>query len=644
MRQVGGSPIWDIWASGGPFVGDVSAHGRVTYDPGWSLRIDGAVSGYDRGPVRYFTAEDQNPTLEVDIPNIKSINIDRSTSTDAASCTITIYNQMMRDNTEANTYEELGQPGYFTFSRGKSTLAQQRWDHVSNEWEDILTPNALLRTYEGYGGHEKTTYNAWNDGNLLLTGVWMIDEVRVRTDGMLEVQCRDVAKLLVDQQLFPPLIPYGLYPLSYANLVSTDTFTPTGGGAIAARDTTAGHPIQHAFENDPNTYWQSGPHASQSDYTWIEFVNNGMVDTVAFRAWAGNYQVYICVHDALTGLWVGEGFTAAPDGTAFVIQGGVPFEGDVVFPLGDTFTSDKIRLVFTNLWSGDNQPPFFAGVREYESRRVVVGAGPQIPGNFDDYADIVKELVLWSGWHLNGYESPTVYGNIEETGVPGNQEPIVILDTEMFDKRPVIDAINEIKEIVGYMTWVDAEGGFHFESPNIFTVGNNFDEDGAPTSFVPEIDERLQLTDYSATFSDRSARSEVIVGTTNPYLEQSGVTTVYTINPNIPGKEFLRGMTKPAMWINDKFNNATETLRMSEEIARRIGMSLRKGSVTCVANPAIEVNDQVRIFERQAAEAYIHYVQGVSTTHDLDTGVYMMTLTTHWMDDDDTSGDDLTNF
>src|SRR5690606_32042012 len=61
----------------------------------------------------------------------------------------------------------------------------------------------------------------------------------------------------------------------------------------------------------------------------------------------------------------------------------------------------------------------------------------------------------------------------------------------------------------------------------------------------------------------------------------------------------------------------------------------RRGQVTCLANPAIQVNDQVRIYERTTSETYIHYVRGISTSHDLDTGDYTMTLTTNWLGTED---------
>nr|MDQ6949845.1 hypothetical protein [Actinomycetota bacterium] len=61
----------------------------------------------------------------------------------------------------------------------------------------------------------------------------------------------------------------------------------------------------------------------------------------------------------------------------------------------------------------------------------------------------------------------------------------------------------------------------------------------------------------------------------------------------------------------------------------------RQGQVTCVANPCLGINDQVRILERTSSEVYIHYIRAKSTQWDKDTGAYTMTLTTHWLGDGD---------
>jgi cell division ATPase FtsA len=111
------------------------------------------------------------------------------------------------------------------------------------------------------------------------------------------------------------------------------------------------------------------------------------------------------------------------------------------------------------------------------------------------------------------------------------------------------------------------------------------------------------------------------------------------------GSALMKGMVRPFMWINQHFGGAAtngeagasaqqaanEVRILAELVALHIWFRQRVGNVTCVANPAIQLDDQVRIYERQTGETYIHYVRGINTTHDLDAGTYTMTLTTHWM-------------
>ncbi len=246
-----------------------------------------------------------------------------------------------------------------------------------------------------------------------------------------------------------------------------------------------------------------------------------------------------------------------------------------------------------------------------------------------DYSDIIKDLALFSGFllydpNIAGSAAPQVYGNIESTGSYSSEQ----LPDELFDKRPVIDAMTELKETVGYVMYIDDEGGLQFRSPNYWSYGNNILSTGQRISEIPEIDERVNLFDYSASRNDESLRSLIIISSEDP--NDAGDTTITTkIIPQTA--EGLRGLLKPAMWVNGLFQNADEQQIMAELISLHIWFAQRIGQVTCVANPALGIDDQVRIYERQTGEVFLHYVRGINTTHDLDSGTYTMTLTTHWL-------------
>lgn len=244
-------------------------------------------------------------------------------------------------------------------------------------------------------------------------------------------------------------------------------------------------------------------------------------------------------------------------------------------------------------------------------------------GNYTDYADIVKDVLLWSGFLL--YGTQFVHGNIETTGAWSDED----LTEDIFDKKSIMDIITMIKEIIGWHFWIDDEGGVRFEAPNWLGPGNVF-ENGTRTSFVPTIDELSHLTSYSAQLDDSQIRSEVVIANSAP-TNGNANTIVSTVTP--PGAFSLRGMQKPALWFNEVFLKASEQQIMAELISMHIFFSMRQGSVQCTGNPAIQLNDQVRIYERVTADTYVHYVRAISTSHDFDSGVYKMTLGTNWLGD-----------
>lgn len=670
------STIWGIWNSGGPFVGDDgAAHSRVTVETDWVLRksATSTIGNWNKGPARYWICQNVTPT-ETEVPNIKSIEIDRNLESDAATCTITLYNQWMDLNT-AGQEGELGNPGYFTFNRGSSADAKARWGHVANQWSNVLTPNALLRTYQGYGGRSKTLTQAFVDGNVLLTGVWLIDEVQIKTDGTIDLKCRDLAKLLIEQILYPPLIPENLYPLEYCRYEWRDVtrqITTNVGGALGERPVTfslsgnqawygasgcvAGHCPTHALDGNAQTYWLSVGNVGPNEPFSVEYLQvdvNAWVDTIYVHPWAGNYNVYISVYEG--GVWQTNGAGNIPYNEAgvgryngtyearipYVLKTGIAWETATTFKLPRAYNAQKVRVTFTNLAnSGIGPYPFRAGMRELRCRlenevldNSSITEHLRFDGNYKDYVDIVRDLLMWSGFWLcktmNSNETPVPIGNTESTGAFADDGDTGCMPDDMFDKKTVIDAITKLKEIVGYIFFIDDEGHARFESPNWWRSGN-FLEDGTGTDYAAEIDEKLQLTEYGVLFTDKYDASEIIISTENPTEHFSDTLTTRFVPPTASA---LRGMVRPAMWFNGVFTNEADQKRMAELIALHIWFSQRQGNVTCAANPCIQINDQVRIWERQTGETYVHYVRGVHTSHDLDTGEYTMTLTTCWLGD-----------
>lgn len=942
MRQLPQS-IWDAWSEGGPFIGERAAsNAYVTVEVDWYLNAESQNVGdwpVNKRPIRWWQRADGSQE-ETDLPNVQSISIDRSLESDAATCSISIFNQQMDPNNDPSNVPDLGDPGHFTWSHGMTADSVARWQHTPNEWAGVLIPNALLRTYEGWGGRSKSREDALDDGNVVLTGVWLIDSINISTGGTITIGCRDMAKLVIEQHLFPPLVPLAFpYPISYCYWIYTTQAitalplpvpapaTPaSSGGSVSISYATSsvdawygynyllhGHRGTDALDGNAETFWlgegNSAPERPFAVNYWEVDLGGQEVSSFMLWPWQGDYQMYVSVME--NGQWVDGGFGLIPynytplignqpdvvdtgANIPYVAQYGVPWEEARDYALPRVFHANRIRLTFRNLQYTQWGPWHYrAGIREFTaavstsqtasgfsgpqfvqnywgianlptgdgywtvsrngvvnnfgdaehfgdasaSNKVFLGItathsgngyylvsdqgeviaygdavhrgdfqtnnlewcfglalthneqgywmitnqrilgfgnatssmpsapqqaiiashggthvaghptglggwattfagdiiswgvantfGPsgshhgdasairptlsgngywvldqfgevhaygdatyfgdaaanldlgsyiyaydmvpspgdrgywildgsgQIyprgeattwgspaggtailrdPGNYKDYADIVKELLLWSGWflqeNLSSDEKPQVFGNIESTGIYSEE----CLPEDMFDKKPVIDAINALKEIVGYLAYVDEEGGFHFESPNFWAPGNFYMEDGSHTDFIPEIDERTQLIDYAIEFNDSDERSAIIISSEDPTKDfATTITTTYYPNNGY----LLRGMTRPAMWINGHFTNVDEQRLMAELIALHIWFKERQGNLTIVANPAIQINDQVRIYERQTSESFIHYVRGIHTNHDLDSGKYTMQITTNWLGDTD---------
>lgn len=252
-------------------------------------------------------------------------------------------------------------------------------------------------------------------------------------------------------------------------------------------------------------------------------------------------------------------------------------------------------------------------------------------GNYSDYSDIITDMLLWAGWWFYnptlGTQTPgNVFGTIQTTGIyaPDN------LTEDFFDQKPLIDVINTLKEIVGFITYADEIGAYHFKLPNIFAIGNFLDT-GTPTARMAAIDEKIQITDYTVDVNDTDARSQIIIGTEDPALRIPGTKSV-TLTSQW-GPEILRGLVVPALWVNGQFLTTQIQTTMAQLIDLHLFLQQRQGSVTMLALPILQIDDQVQIFERSTSETYIHYVAGYTTHMDLESGEYTQTLTTHWMGD-----------
>lgn len=281
-------------------------------------------------------------------------------------------------------------------------------------------------------------------------------------------------------------------------------------------------------------------------------------------------------------------------------------------------------------------------------------------GNFNgEYADIVRDLVRWGGFtfydpNITSSEEPGVLGVIESTGIRTD----TTITGETFDKKSLFDCIKELAEVVTYRAYITEEGGFAFHDNNMWRAGN-YDENRVPIyvksgtlervdssdpeaePFIPVIHEETNLLSYTATLSNADKRSEIIVGTQTPNPKDPTQTSfVRHIPPDAkemirPGIPSNRGIERPAIWTSHVFDNEEERKLMAELIGIHAWFGKRTGTTTTVGNPALSLDDQIRIVERSTGETFIHLVSSISTNVDCDSGAYTMSINHHWLGDAD---------
>jgi hypothetical protein len=626
-----------------------------------------------------------------ELPNVKDVKWDRSVDQDVATCTIRFFNTSPLPIGVAPT-RDLDRPGHYTYNHG-GTQYSGRWKHTVNEWSGMLMPDNVLRTFEGYG-HAGAAVAPDLDPNLVQTGEWLIDEVDYSHEGEIVVTCRDNGRLLLEHIAFPPVVPFHAgrvskdmpkgayaYPVSFRGenpppvenrtTVPVDPqrlnlrFRATSNAPYIGNAALYGHKPSDAFDSSDSTYWLSiGNHRPDQGYSfeWLEAsVKRTSVSRVRFKSWKAPHTAYISLYVEGKG-WTGKRKVpydpnhpaSAPNGadipyhaTARVTSTGWT---EVTFPAVDKVT--RVRVCLTDLRdSGLGPYRFRAGLRRFEaysgaSTRTEVERITYDVKNYNDYTDIVKLLCAWGGfyWQRGGAPrvqvtgtsiwsfprddtgAPTirvgrVWGDFQQSGTAGPQE----IPHTIFDKKPLMDGIAYVRDILGFIFFIDELGGAVFKAPNIYSVGNTLrtlaERSGARTTSMITLDERQTLMGVTAKVSGRNMRERTFVS--NREGTVGHVAAGWNPNPI--------GMRRVGGWTDMHFDKPQEARVMAEMIALRQLFTYRTDRVTCPGFPAIQIDDQVRVFERVTNEGYIHYVKGISSNLSHETGEYTYDLDTHWL-------------
>lgn len=429
-----------------------------------------------------------------------------------------------------------------------------------------------------------------------------------------------------------------------------------------------GHHGRDAFDYSTFTYWFSTGYRSRDSregYVYLQgnVPSGSSVEGVKVDANSnGAAQLYISLQRT-DGTWIGR--KRIPYKAGAVNTGAnIPYVMDTKIKVGETLSIKlpkkytgikRIRYTFGHLpWTaaGYNLNHRIGINKVYYAEDVSMTTipGAFAHGNYADYSDVVKWLLAWAGWFWPGREQAMgeisysdgstvsviperndpalvngrVWGDFEMTGTKGL--PGTKLDVDVFDKKPFMDGIAAVREIVGFDFWIDETGAAIWRLPNVFKRGNYAMPDGkgnraARTKTLVEIDERTTMTELQVKLSGKNIRELIYIG--NKSGGKGAVVRGYYPD--------YTGMRRIAGWTDQQFGSNDECERMADLIALRQSFTYRQNSVTIAANPAIQPDDQVIITERTTGEGYIHRVLNISSDFDAETGQWTYQLTTNWL-------------
>lgn len=684
---------------------------KFDYDTAWAGGGDYEADRHRRGVFSSMIFGD--PSVLREIRNIKTCEWNRSLDQDVATCTLTLLNSDMQpigNPDEGNPTEgamSADMPGYFTYNRGAQSISANRWGFdVETGWQGVYVPDRLVKTYEGYGADNSVSPE--NDPNLVQSGTWLIDKVTYTATGEITLEMRDLGRLLLQQIVFPPVIPYAEYPLyweaihnemvpardcvggswtddnikgiasatsSNEKYVGEGLTNPPYSNYVGPEGGVQGHHAEHALENHEDQWWLStGQQSAWSKVWWQATFDDpwASVGAVRLRVKGGPYRVYISVHNGEN--WIGKKKIPYEVTTGDVdVDANIPFVQTAIMDRSSTQdvilkrsyrNVKKIRITFTHL--EDNSVgtyPWQAGLRYMKIYKGATATSLSFErgeimkqvGNYKDYTDVIKWVCAWGGFfwpphstdldfvRVGRHQDPDasrfktitydtadpalpkgrVWGDLMKSGTAG----IAPLTVDMFDKKPLMDIVNYVRDLLGFLFFIDETGGVVWRLPNLWELGNYLSpvEIGqytrARSSTIPVIDENETLLDYTTTLSSENIRERIFVGNVTGKIG----TVIEGFNP------FPVGLRRIAGWTDQNFDTKQEVRVMADMLNARSMFEYRRAQVTIPGYPRIQMDDQIRIFERVTNETYYHYVLGVKSNIDMESGEWTYVLDTHWL-------------
>lgn len=655
-----------------------------------------------------------------ELPNIVKFEWQRDITQDVATAKLTLMNselvaigELPPEGYGLNYFE---QPGALTFTHGSPWSSASEFGYGDTGWREILVPDRMIRTYEGYGC-DPTVFPA-DDEHLCASGVWLIDDVIYGADGTIEIDMRDVGRTLLDQQMYVEVVPRSLYPVSWKTRIWKDIHYPLPeGGAwrnVPGRATSsnvyyAGHPQRtsdHSQFCDAHGNWQghvpNNVLVNNNAKMWVScgemwpdgntrvwwehtFSHPQNIAALRLTAPKGAQTAYISVK--IGGKWQGARTIPYKKSSSGIdVQANIPYVMTAPINGFDSIRQLPLPRVYKNVqavritlgaledWGVDRLHPWrgaLTSVAYYtgSAQSLKFGTGTQhLPyGNIDDFSDIIRTILAWGGFFWpeqythDDYETKapgerTFYhqtkrdkrisrGNLWADIMDSGTAPFANIPPSTGDKQPLMTTITTIADQIGFIKFVDEVGGFVWRMPNIWSQGNwrspadnqGRDQGGSSGNANPRTTDYITIRDdetlkqFKLTASSQNVRERIYVAATRG----TPGTIVDGFNP------FPAGMRRIAGWIGSgqggsvaDFATIEEVETMASLIATRQKFQYLTATITIPGNPAIQIDDQVRVIERITNTDMFHYVNSISSTMDMRAGTWDYTLGTNWLGDD----------
>lgn len=438
-----------------------------------------------------------------------------------------------------------------------------------------------------------------------------------------------------------------------------------------------GHTEADALRNGDGEYWVSTGQDTRNSFVWWQFdlTKAKSIAAIRLKCAMGPYVAYISVHNGTK--WLGTKNIPYKVTTAGVNNGsGIRYMKATILDRSTSTaatqeimlprkvrTAKKIRITFTRLaHNGVGTRPWRAALRDMQ---IYTGSWSRlgyhrgnvlkVVGNYADYTDIVQIACAWAGFYwpmastgasymrrrpypgaVDTIQHPVpslqltegrVWGEFQATYTAG----LADLTVDTFDKKPLMDMINYVRDVTGFRFFVDEMGRAVWRMPNLWSLGNFVTGQSATsyhnrvswgrTSEIVTLDERETLLDYGTQLSSANIRERIFVANVTGKIGS----LIEGFNP------YPVGMRRITGWTDQHFGSKAETRVMADFISAQQMFSWKKGQATIPGYPKIQVDDQIRIYERVTNETFYHYVLGVESSLDMNTGEYTYKLNTHWL-------------